>query len=206
MRRQMGTLSCSTIPSRRGSKPAGIAHCGCISRANSARPFPEDTHPLQGGPGIVWKAQGVQKLLRRHITSPLTANELLMRLSLCAQHSAEGRLLCSPKTTPRAKGCACPAGRETWCPLPPHPSIPAPIHSPLVPTSAQIWGSPRLEQGGAVGTARAVPGQLDLSDLLQVALALVSINYPPHIQGNTKYKLQECLGPGGDAGNSHSKG
>lgn len=61
-----------------------------------------------------------------------------MRLSLCTL----GRLLCSPKNAPRAKGCACPAAHITLCPQPPHPAIPAPILCSLIPPSSQILGSP----------------------------------------------------------------
>lgn len=71
MRRQMGTLSCSTIPSHRGFKRVELKllAVGVFQEANSARPFPEDTHPLHGGTGVVWKAQGVKKSLWRHSLS-----------------------------------------------------------------------------------------------------------------------------------------
>lgn len=91
-------------------------------------------------------------------------------MSLCTQHSAEGRLLLSLKTAPRAKGCACPGGREsqdtdnfvstttTSCYSCTHP----PILWSLVLPNFQILGSPSLKQEGVVGTAphgaRAVPG------------------------------------------------
>lgn len=49
-----------------GSGADKLLTVGVFQEANSARSFPEDTHPLQGGTGAVWKAQGVKKLLRRH--------------------------------------------------------------------------------------------------------------------------------------------
>lgn len=82
------------------------------------------------------------------IPSPLTTNELLMRLSLCPQCSAEGRLLCSPKPAPRAKGKGKPAHRTLYhcypCTHPPILWLPCPAQFPA-------FGQPQVRAGRSCG-------------------------------------------------------
>lgn len=85
--------------------------------------------PLQTLPAASW-CRRLKKCKKRNKTGKSTTNELLMRLSLCIQHSTKGRVLWSWKLFSKSKGMCCPAGKEgkiktliTVHPLSPHPLL-----------------------------------------------------------------------------------
>lgn len=133
-----------------------------------------------------------------------------------AQHRAEAALV--PKIPPRSQGM-CLSSRKAkpaHTALPAHPAVPAPSLRFLCRAQLPGFGQPQVQAGRSCWHCparcpagprreRAVPvlGQLDLSDLLQVALMMITHYYPLK---PGKYMVQESLGPGGDAGKSHSKG